>query len=444
MGPCISKAAAESVGRNDLIRFFHSGGKPLSQHRIGVEYEIFGALLPAAAPLPFFGSPGVQEILKNISINSFWKKTYENKNLIGLVQEKKSITLEPGGQMELSGTPSKTLREVETELEEYANQLVAAGEPRGVSWLALGIHPFATLEAVPWMPKGRYEILSRHLEKKGTLGHRMMKQTASVQVNLDYENERDAIQKFRLLMGLAPVFTALFANSAIYRGEITPYLSYRAAVWQETDPQRCGLLPQVFSPNFSFEEYVDLILDIPMLFIEREEKWIPVEGLTFRQYLEKGFGGHRATLEDWELHLSAVFPEVRLKQVIELRSVDSHLPERALSVAALVAGLLYSDAARAAAWDLIKNWSWEERLQICRDVPKYGLRTRVKNGTMLSTARELLALSARGLVKRHEEKFLSPVREILEKGETWAEKGIAQFKKSPLQWLEANRIKRMP
>jgi len=436
--------------REHLINYFREGEKPLEQHKIGLEYELIGVLKDQAWTLPFDGDPGVEAILNNISINSNWSKCSENKRITELHREKESIFLEPGGQLELSSTPVQTLSSLSKELSSYIQTVLEASSQTDILWLALGVHPLSKLSDVSWIPKGRYKIMSAYFAQNGEpLAHLMMKQTASIQINIDYQNEMDAIKKFRLFMGLAPIFTAIFANSSIYEGKVTPYLSYRSHIWQHTDPQRCGLIKQVFDPNFSYEQYVDFILSVPMLFVKRENKWMEIKNMNFAQFMEKGFAGTEASIEDWELHLSTVFTESRLKQILELRGFDSHLPEMVMGASALVHGLIKSPAIIDAAWDLIKDWTWEQRLQLYLDVPKYGLRAQVKNDTIIMVANELIHLSDTGLKLQEKEqvisgerRFLVPVQELIDRGKTRAEESIDLFQRSQQQWLKNNEIRR--
>jgi len=436
--------------KDDLINYFREGEKPLDQHRIGLEYELLGALKGRGSPLPFDGDPGVEVMLDKISLNSTWSKCYENKRLTELHRKQESIFLEPGGQIELSSPPVQTLSSLSKGLSSYIQTILEASSQTDILWLALGVHPLSKIADVSWIPKERYKIMSDYFaENGGALAHLMMKQTASIQINIDSQNEHDAIKKFRLFMGLAPIFTAIFANSSIYEGKATPYLSYRSQIWQQTDPKRCGLIRQVFDPSFSYEAYVDFLLSVPMMFLKRGEKWIELKEMNFAQYMEKGVAGTEATLEDWVLHLSTLFTEVRLKQVLELRCFDSHLPEMTMGACALVYGLIQDPSIMDAAWDLIKDWTWEERLQLYQEVPKYGLRAQLKNDTIIMIANELIHLSDTGLKLLENERgiegersFLAPVQELIDRGKTRAEESIDQFQRSQQQWLINNEIRK--
>ncbi len=448
MGEVLGKTEnTMSLSHKDLLNYFIQGEKPPSDHKIGMEYELFG-LLEGGKPLPFKGEPGVESTLEKLAQLDGWKIGREQGHALSLNKGKKSVFLEPGGQIELSTQPYQRLTDLNQEIQETLSVLLKASQNDSIDWIALGLQPVSLLDHVGWIPKERYSIMSRSFEKHGSeLAHTMMKQTASIQINVDYSSEADALKKFKLLTAIAPITTAIFANSSIYENRAIPFESYRGYVWQHTDPLRCGIIPEVFNPNYSYEEYLDFILHIPMLFIKRDDEWIEVLDRTFAQFLEKGFADYEATLEDWNLHLSTIFTEVRLKQVLELRSADSHLPNMAMGVAAFVDGLLFDPSILDAAWDCVKDWTWEERLSLYHEVPKAGLRARVKNDKISTVAGELLRLSQKGLSHKEKElkidgeaAFLEPVVERVEKGESLSEKSSKEFEKDPLKWLQTKRI----
>ncbi len=274
--------------------------------------------------------------------------------MIALEGRKATITLEPGGQLELSGEACESIHCAEEELAQHVNEIVEVADELGLAFLGLGMQPLSPLEDIEWVPKVRYGIMAPYMSKVGKLGHRMMKQTATVQANIDFESERDAMTKVRLAMGLSPILTAAFANSPISDGKLNGYLSYRQHVWTDTDRDRCGLLPFAFSRDAGFEDYADWALDVPMYFIRREGKLVELTGLPFREFLKHGAAGHHATMADWQLHLTTLFPETRLKTYIEIRSVDSQPPERMLALPALVKGVFYDDDCMLGAWDLVQ------------------------------------------------------------------------------------------
>ncbi len=409
------------ITREDLIHYFVESKKDPKEHKIGMEYELFG-FHENGKPLSFSGIPGVEQVLKQLAAQDQWGVQYEGERLLGLKKGKKTFSLEPGAQLELSTTPYSSLIDLNTEILETFSKLIEVTSAEKIFWVALGLHPFSSLREIEWIPKKRYEVMSRFFSQHGgALAHLMMKQTASIQINIDYADEKEAINKFRLLMALAPIVTAIFANSSMYEGKRLSYLSYRSRIWQQTDPARCGLIRNLFNPHYSIEEYVDFVLQIPMIFLKRGEEWIEPKGLTFAQFLKRGEAeGGEPTIEDWKLHLSTVFTEVRLKQVLELRSADSNLPDKAMALAAFVKGLTTDSAVLAEAWNCLHDWTWEERLKLYEEVPKYGLQTRLKNDKIIVLARELAKLGEQGLTFE-EKSFLYPIFEILDKGKTLAE-----------------------
>jgi glutamate--cysteine ligase len=277
------------------------------------------------------------------------------------------------------------------------------------------MQPVSSLQEMEWIPKERYQIMSERFKKTGGLGHVMMKQTAGIQTSLDYSDEKDACEKFRVGMALSPIVTAISANSPIAKGRPNGYLSFRAQAWLDTDPARCGLLKEAFSNSLSLDDYIGYALKMPMIFIQRKGEWIPVDPIPFEQFLEKGYKGHIPLYADWELHLSTLFLEVRFHPFLELRPSDSPSPDLLFSIPALWKGILYSASAKEQAWDLVKNWSWIERLSLYRAVPKEGLQTKVRGKSILSIAKDLLQIAKEGLKEQREEEapFLEPLIELI-------------------------------
>lgn len=436
----LNQAETMLMTRNDLIQYFIQGEKPAKDHKVGLEYELFGMVGNKGKPLPFDGVPGVEDSLQTLAQFDQWDSGFEEGRLLSLHKNGRSLFLEPGGQFELSTSPYASLIDLDQEIQQTLQAFIQANQSKGIYLTALGLQPFTSLDEVGWIPKKRYKIMSQYFaEAGGALAHQMMKQTASIQINVDYSSEKEAMLKFRFLTAISPIVTALFANSAIYEGKVLPYQSYRSHIWQQTDSERCGLIKNVFNPNYSYEEYLDFILEIPMMFIKRGDEWLDVEGLNFAQFLEKGYQEEEATLDDWKLHLSTVFTEVRLKQVLELRSADSHLPDKAMAVAALTKGLISNPNILESAWDLVKNWTWEERLKLYEDVATIGLRAQVKNDKIRVIANELAKLCVKGL-SEEEQRFVDPIFEILEKGKTLAEESVIAFQKDSLKWLQSQRL----
>jgi glutamate--cysteine ligase len=389
------------VSRSDaLIDYFVVGAKPRSEWRIGTEYEKIAVERETGRAARYFGPHGIEAVLKGLADRFGWTPRFEGDHVIALEGRKATVTLEPGGQLELSGEPCESIHCAAVELSEHVNEIVSVGDELGLAFLGLGIQPLSPLEDIEWVPKQRYRIMAPYMEKVGTLGQRMMKQTATVQANIDFESERDAIAKFRLAMGLSPILTAAFANSSISEGRPNRYMSFRQHIWTDTDRDRCGLLPFAFTRDAGFEDYVDWALDVPMYFIRRGGRFVDLSGLPFREFLRSGAAGHRATMADWQLHLTTLFPEVRLKTYIEIRSVDSQPPERMLALPALVKGVFFDDDCMLGAWDLVKAWSWSERLEIYDASHREALAARIRGISLLDLARELSVIARVGLVRQ--------------------------------------------
>jgi glutamate--cysteine ligase len=381
-----------------LVEEFHRAAKPRETWRIGTEYEKLAVDAAAGSALPFDGPRGIERLLRLLVDRFGWEPREEDGVVIALARDGVSITLEPGGQLELAGRPCTTLHETAEEVATHVRELTAVGPEIGAAFLGLGCHPLSTLDQISWVPKQRYRIMSAYMQRVGTLGHRMMKQTATVQANIDFGDERDAMQKLRVGMGIAPVVNAIFANSPLVDGELSGYLSFRGHVWTDTDRARCGLLPFAFRDDAGFHDYVEWALDVPMYFVLRDGRYVTdVTGVPFRRVLAEGFGGAPATLDDWNLHLTTLFPEVRLKGFIEFRSADSQPPERVLALPALVKGLFYEPDCLAAGIDLVKRWSVDQVRELYADVTRGGLDARMKGIRTAELAREVLSIADEGL-----------------------------------------------
>lgn len=387
--------------KDDLINYFVQGNKPKSQWRIGVEHEKL--LLDQQSFRRISYEKGIQEIL--IKLQSFgWQPILEHQKLIGLRRGNASISLEPGGQFELSGAPLATIHEVRDELDNHLSELKSVAHPLGIRIVGLGIDPLSPREDIPWMPKERYHLMRQYMPTKGTHGLDMMTATCTVQVNLDFASEEDMALKFKVAMALQPLATALFANSSIKEGQDMGYASYRAAIWQDTDPDRCGLLPFVFEPNLSFEKYVDYALSVPMYFVKRNDNYIPALGLSFQDFMQGKLSilpGELPTLYDWENHLSTLFPEVRLKRYLELRGADGGIARHILALPAFWVGLLYDQENLQEAHDLIKDWTYEELQHLYERVPRLGLKADFQQRTLKDWGHQFLKISAKGLRQRN-------------------------------------------
>ena len=361
----------------DLQGYFDRGTKPRDRFGVGIEYERFGVFRDTGRPVPYSGPASVEAVLRQLVRERGWTPCEEEGHLLGAAKGQTRITLEPGGQLELSGAVHRTLAGVRDELASFLAEIEEVSRPLGIAWLGIGLHPVARLEEIGWIPKKRYAIMREYLPRRGSRAHIMMKQTACIQVNLDYGSEADAVDKLRTAMGLGPLITALYANSPLTEGRLNGLMTYRAWAWRDTDPDRCGLLPFVFRDGASFADYLDYALDVPMFFVMRGDEWRPAHGLTFRKFIRKGFNGWSATLDDFELHLTTLFPEVRLKTYIEIRGADSGAPASCLALAALLKGILYDGASRRAAWELVRDMPFRERNRLLDEVCRLGPAARL-------------------------------------------------------------------
>jgi len=408
----------------ELEEFFHTSGKPRPEWRVGTEYEKIGIDRRSGKAITYSGARGVEVILRGLVEEYGWEPQEEEGHPIALVREKAQITLEPGGQIELSGEPCEDIHCSQAEFTRHIRELLEVAEELDVVFLGLGIQPLSTLGEIEWVPKKRYRIMAPYMEKVGTMGHRMMKQTATVQANIDYSDERDAMAKFRTAMGITPLMVAMFANSPICEGKVNGYKSFREHIWTDTDKNRSGLLSFAFLPEVSFAHYVEYALDVPMYFIVRNGQYIDFTGVPFRHFLSHGHQGHTAMMEDWELHLTTLFPEVRIKRYMEVRCVDSQTPELMLALPALVKGVLYDSDCLAAAWDLVKGWSWDERMEVYHDSHRHALEARFRRHSLLDLAKELLQIAWEGLKRQRvlnkngedETIYLRPLRDLLSRG----------------------------
>ncbi len=422
----------ERLTRADLIAALAEGEKPKNAWRIGAEHEKFVFDRETLAPVPYEGERGIGEILERLR-HFGWKPKYEAGRLIALHDDKRaSITLEPGGQLELSGAPLETLHDTCREINTHLDQVRAVGEDLGIGYLGLGFHPTARLQDIPMMPKARYRIMRAWMPKRGGHGLDMMFRTTTVQVNLDFSSEADMVRKFRVALALQPFATALFANSPFKEGRPAGWLSYRSHVWTDTDPDRCGMLPFVFADGFGYERYVEWVLDVPMYFVERDGRYHDVAGRSFRDFIDgrlPELPGERATRKDWDDHLTTVFPEVRLKSFLEMRGADGGPWARLCALPAFWVGLLYDDASLEAAARLIRDWSVEEILALREEAPRSGLATRFRGRSVREWLADLLRIARDGLRARgrrnargeDETIFLATLDEIVAEGRTLAE-----------------------
>ena len=376
-------------------------------------------------PAPYEGEASIRAVLEGLAERFGWTPVEETGRPIALSKNKCSITLEPGGQFELSGAPLRTLHETCAEVNRHLAEVKEICEPIGVGMLGLGFAPTWTREEMPWMPKGRYEIMKRYMPTKGQLGLDMMLRTCTVQTNLDYLDEADMVRKFRVSLALQPVATALFANSPLTEGKPNGFKSFRSHVWTDTDPDRCGILPFVFEEGFGFERWVDYLLDVPMYFVYRDDKYLDASGMSFRDFMAGRLPllpGELPRISDWADHVTTVFPEVRLKKYLEMRGADGGPWRRLCALPALWVGLLYDDAALDAAEALVADWSSEDHAQLRAEVPRQALHTPFHGRPLIDLAREVLDIAALGLKNRQELEgmderlFLEVLREIVRSG----------------------------
>ncbi|MEJ7777294.1 MAG: glutamate--cysteine ligase [Sphingomicrobium sp.] len=424
--------------RDDLIAVFSGGEKLKENWRIGTEHEKFVYRL-ADHRAPSYDEPGgIRDLL--LGMTEFgWSPVIENGNVIALSGPDGTISLEPAGQLELSGAALSDLHETCAEAGRHLSQAKAAGDRLGVGFLGLGMWPDKARSELPMMPKGRYAIMRNYMPKVGSLGLDMMLRTCTIQVNLDYSSEADMVAKFRVGLALQPVATALFANSPLTEGKPNNYLSFRSHIWEDTDPDRTGMLPFVFEDGFGYKRYLDYALDVPMYFVFREGRYIDVAGESFRDFLDgklPQLPGEKPRLTDFTDHLSTAFPEVRLKSFLEMRGSDGGRWGKICALPALWVGLLYDDQALNAAWELVKDWTIEEREELRRSVPKLGLKALLPGGgTVHDLAHQVVSIAAAGLSRRarlnsagdNESGFLDPLHDIVATGLTPAERLLDRF-----------------
>lgn len=390
--------------KEDLIRYFESGAKARQEWRVGTEYEKVAVSARDGRALPFSGPNGVEEILRRLIDRFGYEPDDEHGRIIALKGDRAPITIEPGGQIELSGEQCETIHCAQSEFTKHIEQLIEVGHEVGAAILGLGMQPVSRIDEIELQPKQRYQIMYPYMARRGRLGQRMMKQTAGVQANLDYGDEADAMRKLRLSMGIVPILYAVFANSPFSDGALNGYQTYRGHIWTDTDPDRCGTLEFVFRDDAGFADYAEYALDVPMYFLERDHRYINLSnppGISFRQFMEHGYGKERATLDDWTNHLTTIFTEVRLKKYIEVRTADSQPPALILALPALCKGILYDNDCMTGAWDLVKRWSFAERLAITDAAHKIGLDARVGRVKVQDIAFELLNIAIVGLTRQH-------------------------------------------
>ncbi|SMH39770.1 glutamate--cysteine ligase [Mesorhizobium australicum] len=426
---------------DELVGYLAAGNKPRDKWRIGTEHEKFPFYVDGNAPVPYAGPRGIKALLDGMKDKLGWEPIIDAGNIIGLVEPtgQGAISLEPGGQFELSGAPLETIHHTCREGNAHLAQLREIAEPLGIRFLGLGGSPKWTLAETPKMPKSRYEIMTRYMPKVGTKGLDMMYRTCTIQVNLDFESEADMRRKMQVSLKLQPLATALFANSPFTDGRPNGLQSWRGDIWRDTDNQRSGLLDFCFSPDFGFADYVDWALDVPMYFVIREGRYIDMTHMTFRDFMagkaRNEVPDGMPTMGDWANHLSTLFPDVRLKRFLEMRGADGGPWRRICALPAFWVGLLYDAEALDAAEELTRDWTFEEVLAMRNAVPEEALTTVFRNRSLLEVAREVLAISRLGLTNRNrrnrdgydETSFLSTLDEVVARGTTSAQEMVNAY-----------------
>ena len=421
-----------------LVEYLAGGEKPRADWRIGTEHEKFGFYLADLRPPPYAGERGIRALLEGIAARHGWEVVVEGDLPVALARAGASITLEPAGQLELSGAPLVDIHETCCEVNGHLEEVRGVADPLGMGFLGMGFQPKWRREDMPMMPKGRYAIMKRYMPLRGNLGLDMMTRTCTVQVNLDYATEADMVKKFRVALALQPIATALFADSPFTEGRPNGFLSFRSHVWTDTDPDRTGMLDFVFEDGFGYERYVDYILGVPMYFSYRDGRYVDLAGRDFRAFMAGRLGelpGARPTLRDFADHLTTAFPEVRLKKYLEMRGADGGPWNRLCALPAFWVGLLYDDAALDAAWDLVRDFSMEERHALRDGVPRQALKLPFRKATVRELALEALRIAQAGLSRRgrrnaggaDEAQFLDPLLEIAIANQTPAERKLELF-----------------
>jgi len=422
----------------DLAGHLATGCKPREAWRIGTEHEKFGFTLEGHHPLPYESDgPSVRKMLEGLT-RFGWEEVLENGKPIALKRDGASVSLEPGGQFELSGAPLETLHQTCAEVNGHLKEVKAVADEIGAGFLGLGFSPKWSLEETPLMPKARYGIMKAYMPKVGTLGHQMMFRSCTVQTNLDFSSEADMVKKLRVSLALQPIATALFANSPFADGKPNGYLSYRGHIWTDTDNNRTGLLPFAFEDGMGFERYAEWVLDVPMYFVKRGGQFIDASGQSFRDFMEgklPALPGERPVMSDWEDHLSTIFPEVRLKTFLEMRGADGGPWNRLCALPAFWVGLLYDDGALDEAWQLVKDWTAAERTALREGVTRTALKTPFRNTNVQQIARDALAISRKGLRARgqqnmhgeYETLFLDDLNEMAATGKTAADDLLERY-----------------
>jgi glutamate--cysteine ligase len=437
MSVLLNESSETITRRAQLVEYFAHAAKPNDRWLIGVEHEKFPYRLATLKPANYDGPQGLSELMQGVQAFG-WAPIMEGANIIGLTRDQAAITFEPGGQVELAGSPLKTLHETSAEFGQHLQEVCAIGEKLGIGFLGIGFHPTAKRKEIPWVPKGRYRIMRDYMPKRGGHGLDMMLRTCTVQVNLDYAGETDMVKKFRAALAVQPVATALFASSPFTEGKPNGFNSYRMQMWQDTDPDRSGAPEFVYDEGFGYERYTDYALDVPMYFVYREGRYLDCAGQSFRDFMAgqlPALPNEQPTITDWANHLTTLFPDVRLKTVLEMRGADAGDAAMMQALPSFWVGLLYDSAACDAAWDIAKAWSAEDRALLRNDVPRLGLKAALRGQSVAEIARALVTLSQQGLHRRalrleggaDESRYLEPLFDIVDEKQNRADLLLKQF-----------------
>ena len=426
------------ITRGDLVAYMESGCKPASQWACGTEYEKFAYRRSDLKPLDYNGAQGIEALLQEFHQRFGWELSLEDGHIVGLQspegQPKASITTEPAGQVELSGQICHNVHENAAEIKLYHQQMAEAGRALGIGFLGIGYAPSWKLTDMQPLPKARYAVISRYMVLNSVMGIDMMYRSCTVQVNMDFSDEKDMVQKMRLGLALQPLVSALFATSPFMDGAPTRFITNRVNVWRYCDPARCGLLPLAFEDGFGFERYVDYALDVPLYFVCRDGNYIDVRGQTFREFLDGKLDvlpDEFPTISDWEIHLTTIYPEARLKKFIEMRGADSgYTLEHLSALPAFWTGILYDSACREAAWDIAKDWQAEDRDALQKEIIRRGISGKFAGRSVLEMAAQLVAIAREGLTKRHildaqkrdEAHYLAVLQDRIDSGKTAADR----------------------
>ncbi len=426
--------------RDQLAEYLSDGCKPKADWRIGTEHEKFGYCKDTLNPLPYDGPRSIRAMLEGLRDRFGWSEIREAGNIIGLEKDGANVSLEPGGQLELSGAPLETIHQTCDEVNVHLREVQEVAEAIGAGFIGLGAAPLWTHDQMPMMPKGRYRLMTDYMGRVGTHGTQMMYRTCTVQVNLDFGSEADMVKKFRVALALQPIATALFACSPFFEGKPNGYQSWRGRIWQSLDDDRTGMLPFVFEDGMGFDRYVDYALNVPMYFVYRDGEYIDALGMSFRDFLKgklPALPGEVPTLSDWADHLTTLFPEARIKKFMEMRGADGGPWRRICALPAFWVGLMYDSTALDAAWDICKGWSTQEREQLRVDAAKLGLKAEIAGRSLLDVAADVLDVSKAGLAARartgadgllpDETHFLNALHEIVARGETPSDELLARY-----------------